>query len=227
MKKERLIWIVAIIVLILVILFLNKCKGKEVQENNIYKTIQDSTIYYRDKYNIEHARTSVIVASNINLLADIKTKDKTIIELQKLVKDSKSNIKDGGSVTIIHTTDTFNIVTKTFPINDSIFISNFKDKWLEYKIKATKDNTTLDFSMINQYNVIIGSKRPKWYKKKEPFVDISNLNPYDKIKSIRAFQVQDNTKDRFSIGLQIGYGVTKFGLSPYAGIGVQFKLFGL
>lgn len=212
---------------------MKQCQKPIKEENKIYQNLNDSITFYKDKLGRTHAEYSILKGEKIDLLTNIKTKDSTIIELQKLVKNNKSNLNNGGDAIIVHTVDTITKTTLTsiIPLKDSCdveYITSFKDKWLDYKIQAKRDTTLLKLELINQYSVIIGSKRDKWYHKKQAFVDVVNDNPYDKIKTVRAYQVEDKTKNqKIIIGLQAGYGITIKGLSPYVGIGITYKLFGL
>lgn len=212
---------------------MKNCQKQTKEENKIYQNLNDSTTFYKDKLGRNHAEYSILQGEKANLLLNIKTKDSTIIELQKLVKDNKSNLSNGGDAVIVHTKDTItkSTITTIIPLKDSCdveYTTSYRDKWLDYKIQAKKDTTLLKLELTNQYSVIIGSKRDKWYQKKKAFVDVVNDNPYDKIKTVRAYQVEDKSKtQRIIIGLQIGYGITKSGFSPYGGIGITYKLFGL
>lgn len=216
---------------------MKKCNQPIKEQNIIYQKINDSTQFYKDKLGRTHATISLLQGENVGLFAKIKTKDSTIIELQKLVANNKTNLSNGGNAVIIHTTDTIIKYTKTdvFPLKDSCnpeYKTSYKDKWLDYDIVATKDTTKLGLKLSNEYSVIIGEKRKNIFSKKETFVDVVNDNPYDKIKTIRAYQVEDKTKNqKLIIGLQGGYGVGLNGkslvLTPFIGIGITYKLFGL
>src|ERR1017187_7835004 len=98
--KERLIWIGLIIVLIIVILLMKKCNQPIKESNTIYKKINDSTQFYKDKLGRTHATISLLQGENAGLFAKIETKDSTIIELQKLVANNKTNLSNGGNAVI-------------------------------------------------------------------------------------------------------------------------------
>lgn len=200
----------------------------------MYSHLLDTIKYYKDKTGLEHATNTVLTASHASLLLSLKTTDSLVKELQQRVKEYKKELKNGGSVTVIRTTDTVYKNTNTtvsFPVKDSCkpeYKTTFKDKWIEYNIKANYDTISLEYKANHNFSVVIGEKRNKWYKKKYPFVDVSDENTYSKIKGLRAFEVKNNTKSRFSVGVQLGYGSNllnlKGGFFPYIGIGGQFTI---
>ena len=54
---------------------------------------------------------------------------------------------------------------------------------------------------------------------------LDSIDVYRKTTTITVNNiVKEYTNPRFSIGVQAGYGVTKAGLSPYIGVGVQYNL---
>jgi len=54
---------------------------------------------------------------------------------------------------------------------------------------------------------------------------LDSIDVYRKTTTITVNNiVKEYTNPRFSVGVQAGYGVTKAGLSPYIGVGVQYNL---
>lgn len=237
--KQILIRIGLMILFVLFILgmvSLRKCRNLE-EKTTIYNHLNDSTTYYKNKYGNEVARNTVLEASNVNTFLAIKSKDETIKWLQKEVKDNKAKIKDGGSISVIGTEVYFTgsngtIVafdTKPVKIGDTVYYyptykSNSKDTtWVDYNITANKDSTHVDFKVKNKYSVVIGETRDKWYKKKYPIVEVTNKNPYDKIKTLKAFEVKDSRSNRLGLGIGVGVGVTPKGIQPCFNIGLQYN----
>jgi len=220
-------------VLVIILLFMYKCEDSVIEKIFLYEN-QDTIKYYKDKEGKLHARISILEASKVSNFLELKSRDSVIILLQGLVKKYKAQIKDGGSITIVGTEIVFRDTGSVKVILDSTgknptYKRSYSDKWITYNMEMNKDKGILDLKNTNQYSIIIGSEREvkwKFWQSKKSFVDVTNDNPYDKVKTLRTFQVKQK-KERFSIGIQVGYGLTFKGLSPYIGIGGQFKLISL
>lgn len=245
--KQTIVSIIIVFIIIIILGLIKQCNKPVVESNEMYEHLQDSITTYKNKYGESVAVIQVLQASNTSTLLELKTKDETILWLQKEVKDAHDKIKSGGSISIVGTEILFtgkNGTTITFdtskpPImdddedasfNKTVYLypeysSTSKDTtWIKYSIKANKDTTTLDLSVKNKYSVLIGSKRDKWYKPKYPIVEVTTKNPYDKVKTLRAFEVKDNQKTRLGLGLSVGWGVNPKGIQPYLGIGLNYTL---
>lgn len=240
MINKQLTYILLGIVFGIVILigFLKDCKGNKLEiENNLYKgMLQDTLKKYKDKEGNQVAQIALLTDLNSNQFLKIKSKDAIIIELQQAVKEEKNKIKNGGSVTVINSSTNFTgttttTITSTNPVINGdtirlypVYETRSKDTlWIKYVIKSSKDSTNLDLQVKNKYKVVIGSVKDGWFKRK-PIAEVTNYNPYTDTKSMRAFEVKDTRKNRISLGLQGGYGITLRGLSPYVGLGINFRL---
>jgi hypothetical protein len=104
------------------------------------------------------------------------------------------------------------------------------------KIYAVRTDT-VTLHTIDSDTVFIEVKVPierKEYKTDDYLAVIEGFRPqlvamtvYPKIVTITKPEIRYETvksKPRFGVGLQAGYGVTKDGLSPYLGIGIQYNL---
>lgn len=238
MRKEiKTLVIGSIIAIVIVMLGIKSCEVRGLErENKLYKDIQDTIIKLKGKDGNQVSQIALLTDASTKLFLKVKSRDGTIIELQQALKDEKSKVKNGGSVTIINSstnftgTSTSTIISlnpvingdtvRLFPVYESI---NKDTLWIKYLIKASKDTTTLDLQVKGKYKVVIGSIKDGWFKHK-PIVEVTNYNPYTDTKSLRAFEVKDNRKNRISLGLQGGYGITLKGLSPYIGMGFNYKI---
>jgi len=189
------------------------------------------------------SQIELLQASKVSTLLELKTKDETIKWLQQEVKDNKDKIKNGGSISVIGTQISFTgsngtIITfdASSPVKSGdtlklypVYSSSSKDTtWVKYNVKANKDSIVIDLSVKNKYSVVIGEvKGEKWYSKRKPVVEVTNQNPYDKIKSLRTFEVKDTRKSRLSIGVGVGVGVTPKGILPSINLGLNYALFKL
>ncbi len=223
--------IIGLVIIIFVIIQVKSCH-KTKDKIEIYNKLDDST--------------SVLTSDNINTFLSIKSKDSLILKLQSEVKDYKKKLGKDGSVTDFSTDTKISKTTKTVVTNNNpvivsdtckkdsicnpIYSTSYSDKWITYNLQAKKDSTKLDLKTTDIYSVILGQERPKWYKKKVDFVDVISDSPYSKVKSVKSYKVTDNRKPiRFSLGIQLGYGITVQGFSitpsPYIGVGGQFNIF--
>lgn len=238
-KKSFIELIIVIVFFISFIIGLKYCKKPIKESNTIYSHLEDTIKKYKNKNGELVSSISLLQASNVNTLLEIKSKDKTIQWLQSEVLLNKDKIKNGGSVSVVGTevifTGTNGTVINSNPskpikIGDTLYVfpeylSFSKDStWIKYKIVANKDSTNLDLKVTNKYSVIIGEKRDKWYSKKYPVVEVTNKNPYDNIKTLRAFEVKNNQKTRLGLGLSAGWGVSPKSIQPYIGVGINYTL---
>lgn len=244
MKKEYIPFILVIIVLLMTIMMLRHCNGKEKEKSTIYEHLEDTISFYKNRSGQKVARISVLETNFTKDFLKIKSQDSIIIQLQAKVKEYESKLKDNGSVTNINSNTTINKGTvavvyseddpmffwrKRLPEKDSlkkkdVYFSSFNDKWLQYQISAFKDTIYLDLKTRDSYSVIIGSERPKWYKKSVSFVDVITESPYNEIKSVRSYKVTKDKPKRFSLGIQVGYGFSSLIPKPYIGIGLSYNI---
>lgn len=224
---------------VIIILFIKDCKGKNLREDNtlLLNMLQDSLIKIRNKDGSQTAKIGLLQSRNTKLFLQAKTKDSTIAWLQREVRKAKSEIKNGGSVTIIGTSTTFSgttttSITSTQPVINGdtirlypVYESDSKDTtWIKYHITASKDSINLKFRSKDKFTLVLGEEKVSLFKRK-PTVKLTSQNPYTDINSLRTMEVKDTRPiRRLSIGLQIGYGITFKGLTPYAGLGINFKL---
>lgn len=216
-NKNIFSWLVLIFAIIIIIFCVKACNNGIRKENSkLIESLNDSISYYRDVEGILHSKISVI---EDDYFLKLKLKDKEIVELQDLVKKYK-NVK---SATIIKTETKIveKIVNKTVldtisntPIYESSF--NLKD-YIWGNIVAKKDTTDIKINIKNDFNIVT-------YKEKNKLIlDVSDKNPYSITKSQRNY-INLPKQKKFGLGVNAGYGISKSGLSPYIGLGVNYNL---
>ena len=206
------------LIIIFIIFAFKRCKNDIREFSNIDKleSLTDSIKYYRDNYNVLHSRISIIEADNFT---KIKSKDKDIQELQELVKKYK-NVQ-AATVIKTETKVVEKIVNK--PIFDTVsketaYYSKFDlDGFVWGEIIAKKDSTDLILNIRNDFNIV------SYYDKGKLILDVSDKNPYSITKSQRSY-INLPKQKRWGLGINAGYGVSKSGLSPYIGLGVNYNL---
>jgi len=219
LKNIKFLDIICIALIIIFIIFaFKRCKNDIREFSNIDKleSLTDSIKYYKDNYNVLHSRISIIEADNFT---KIKSKDKDIQELQELVKKYK-NVQ-AATVIKTETKVVEKIVNK--PIFDTIsretaYYSKFDlDGFVWGEIIAKKDSTDLILNIRNDFNIV------SYYDKGKLILDVSDKNPYSITKSQRSY-INLPKQKRWGLGINAGYGVSKSGLSPYIGLGVNYNL---
>lgn len=230
MDKAKITNIIIVsVAIIAIIINIQYCQKKELQSDNLLLiNVGDTLSKRKNKDGSETAKIALLESYNTKLILKLNTQDETIKSLQNIINKNKERLGDQGSVTVFSTSTVLSDTqTTTVTVVDSstVYSACNKDStWIKWSTLATKDSTHLDLKVNNAYSVIIGSERSKWYKKKTSFVEVTNSNPYTSTQALRAFKVKDNRVNRISIGLQGGYGITLRGLSPYLGLGINFKL---
>ena len=219
LKNIKFLDIICIVLIIIFVIFaFKKCKNdiREFSNTDKLESLTDSIKYYKDNYNVLHSRISIIEADNFT---KIKSKDKDIQELQELVKKYK-NVQ-AATVIKTETKVVEKIVNK--PIFDTIsrdtaYYSKFDlDGFVWGEIIAKKDSTDLILNIRNDFNIV------SHYDKGKLVLDVSDKNPYSVTKSQRSY-INLPKQKRWGLGINAGYGVSKSGLSPYIGLGVNYNL---
>lgn len=216
-NKNIFSWLVLIFIIIIIIFCVKACNNGIRKENSkLIKSLNDSISYYRDVEGILHSKISVI---EDDYFLKLKIKDKEINELQNLVRKYK-NVK---SATIIKTETKIveKIVNKTILdtiSNAPIYESSFNLKgYIWGDIIAKKDTTDIKINIKNDFSIVT-------YKEKNKLIlDVSDKNPYSITKSQRNY-INLPKQKRFGLGVNVGYGISKSGLSPYIGFGVNYNL---
>jgi len=222
------------------VLYENKSKKLEIAEWNL-KTQNDTIKTLKNKagenvYKINSLILSVkdLKKNNSDLSAEIdklSRKDKkNLIEINKLnisIDLLNDSIKKLNNKPIDSVYDpTTKLTTYNYELKDS---TKFRE--LRGVIKVTSSNrpntVKTDLTMDKVYTDLVIGKTLK-NDKLELFVSSSNSGlVVDKLEGsvidLKAYQTL-LPKKRFSIGLQVGYGFTMYGLSPYIGIGGSYNL---
>lgn len=216
-NKNIFSWLVLIFIIIIIIFCVKACNNNIRKENSkLIESLNDSISYYKDVEGVLHSKISVI---EDDYFLKLKLKDKEIVELQSLVKKYK-NVK---SATIIKTETKIveKIVNKTILdtiSNTPIYESSFNLKgYIWGDIVAKKDTTDIKINIKNDFSIVT-------YKEKNKLIlDVSDKNPYSITKSQRSY-INLPKQKKFGLGVNVGYGISKSGLSPYIGLGVNYNL---
>lgn len=217
--------ILLIVLTILVLFFGNSYyfnSQKLTESTELLSSLNSKLELSENKLGQEVAKREIIETYNTKMFTRMELQDSTLKDLQKLVKDNRKLIKNSGSATILEgeTIIDNSTITNIYQDKDSnvVYKSTFKNEWIDYTIMAKKDTTSLNLKFINKYDIVLGYEKQGLFKKKKPYANVTNHNPYTKTKELRTYQVKQKPQ-RFTLGLQAGYGITTDGLRGYIGVG--------
>lgn len=226
--SSKLSIIIVILIAAIALLSVKTCKSiqKEKETLSLIESMNDTIKVWKDKDGLSHSKISALETQNVNDFLKLKSKDEEIIRLQESVREYKSKIKNGGSVTNI--TSNTNAVIKspvetTLPPNTVVkpgekliyptYSSKFNlDGWIWGDMTANKDSMTLRPNIKNEYTVVIGEDKTGFLGlgKRKTFVEVKNLNPYTETTSLRTY-INTKPKPKLGLGVYTGYGIQ---LSP-------------
>ena len=194
-----------------------------------YKDLQKVNDYLIDSLKIERNELSQEIAKRKNLevenekqLLEIKTKDSTVIKLQKEVKKYKGKAQ---AAVVIKNKTVIKEKLKTKVVRDSInkkdvYIAKINKPFLNGQIIAKFDSIYLDIEALNKYTIIIGKKSNGWFKKRTSEIVFKSENPDTKTLDLRSVIIRHKPK-RFSLGIFVGYD---YRLRPTFGIGLTYNI---
>jgi len=227
--------------IIISLLIVKDCQHKNLKQNLIEQTglvssLNDTIKIWKDKDSLSHSKIEVIKTSNTKNFINLKSNDKEVQELQKLVKSYGDKLKKQGSVTIfssntnVDTTivtkvDTIDILKDKLIIKKPLYYSSFNLKgWVTGITKATEDSIQINLKVKNEYSVIIGEESQGWFKPKKPFVEVINKNPYSETIKLKTYQVEITPIKKIGVGAGVYYGVgSDFQSQVFVGVGIQYN----
>ena len=237
--KDNFLWILFLLFFLIITLFISLDLKRELKEKtNLIISLNDTLKVWKDKDSLSHAKIQILETSDLRDFINLKSNNKEIQKLQKLVEKNKNKLDEKSSVTIFEVItkisdkiptkiDTIYIQKKDSVIKRTIiYYSSFNlGNWVKGFTKITEDSTLIDLSIRNEYSVIIGKESQGWFKSKKSFVEIINENPYSETKSLRTYRVQSKGDKKISVGPFIGYGITNnLQFQPFIGVGIQYSL---
>lgn len=194
------------------------------QERKSVETfLNDSVSYYKTKAGKEIAQKKALQGSKQALEILLSKQVDSTQQLRKLVSKFKSvdvaaNIKTITKFDTVHVPYSSNVESVPFQ-------KDFNRQTEHYSISGTVNESGIKFNAPEIYNTLslaIGKKKTGLFQS-EYRVEAVNSNPHVKTTGLDAYTFTDN-KGLISLDAQAGYGMTIYGTSPYAGIGVGFDL---
>ena len=203
------------------------------------KALSDTLRIIKDKYNNTVYEKNILIANE----KDLKNINLTLYDrLNTFEKKDKKNIV---SISILQGEINFlnDSIGKILSYNDSGYIRknkietffDFSDKYKTLKGGTSinlnsKDSTFTYSSYLTDFSLSL-DMTTGLKKNDEGNYEIyfKSNNPYFKISSIEGSIIDKktfsnyNSKKKIGIGLQVGYGISKNGLSPYFGCGLSYN----
>lgn len=211
-KPNKIYVIASAVVIIAVVILARMCNAPDVNDvNSLAKA--DSLKIFKNKYNEEVAQNVLILSQRDAFKKMYFAKDADYKRLQDIVD------KNTIGATIIKNNTSFNNSVKTEIKWDTVKLDGekvyptykrtFKNKWIADTIVADKDSVKLNIVVYNEYEVIQKWERPKWYKAKQPTIEVTNKNPYTQTVALKSFALKPPKPKRwafFTAGLIVGAG---------------------
>lgn len=202
---------------LLISLMFRECTNREqeISSKKLIAQLNDSLQSYRDKEGKMISRISTIEVDNMSFFKQLEVKDKTIQELQKLVK------KGTLAASIIKTETKVDTVFRTTNIKDTVNVTYETDfdvrGWIWGTVAINRDTTALRIFTRDQYDIRLSKEKDGTY------IDVINHNPFSTTQEVRSVYKLPKQK-KFGIGVNLGYGMTSYGLSTYIGLGINYNL---
>lgn len=202
---------------LLISLMFRECTNREqeISSKKLIAQLNDSLQSYRDKEGKMISRISTTGVDNMSFFKQLEVKDKTIRELQKLVK------KGTLAASIIKTETKVDTVFRTTNIKDTVNVTYETDfdvrGWIWGTVAINRDTTALRIFTRDQYDIRLSKEKDGTY------IDVINHNPFSTTQEVRSVYKLPKQK-KFGIGVNLGYGMTSYGLSTYIGLGINYNL---
>lgn len=248
MNSKLINFILSGVVMFLFFLLLSqKCEGDRTATSlsDLQAALNDTITYYTNKDGEKVARISVLETGKVKDFLAVKTKDSTIKKLQSIVSKYEKQIKRNGSATIVGTESNYEEQVKTdvpiifgkediatgdisLPDNTRYIslpytFSNIDTTWIKLTFKIDEKFTSWTVKTKDELSLVIGEEKQGLFKKRKPFADVTNSNPFTETKNLRTYRVQGLPPKQWHIGPGAFYGMgadlkTQF----FIGIGLMY-----
>lgn len=236
--------IVVLGVMILVFYLLRGCEAehKLAQAETMNKALGDSLKTWKDKEGDFKANITLLENENADYFTKWNTADANVIKLQALVTKYKKQLSKKGSATVITTDAEIDITEPTIVYRDTskpydpVYKTNFEimgtgkyknTKWVWGVVHATKDSTTVGMRFHEEIDVVLGEEKTGFLGlgKPRPFAEVTLHNPFNKVSTLKSFNVTPPKPKRFGIGPTLSYGIgSGFVPQVFVGVGVNWNL---
>lgn len=229
---KNILLIITIALLVYLTYQLRTVKRELSNVNELNTVLNDTLVIRKSKEGLFVAKIGVLESYKQETFTKMASQDSVINKLQKLVVQYKTELKKKGSVTVIGTQGTVDVVVSTImdtTSKDYIYNSSFNLKgWVWGEVSASKDSTKISVKFKEEIDAIIGEEKTGFLGlgKRKMFVDVILHNPYNEVKYLRSYSTKQLPAKKFSVGPTAVYGIGK-GLEPnvFIGLGVTYSIF--
>lgn len=227
----RIMFVVTFISLIGMGVAMKSCNENRRDNTELVSVIDAMNDTLEVSINTDSSKTARINAfeTSRKTLLSLRSKDSTIKALQKLVDKNTKSATVFNSNTNIKSNTKNTITSKDTIIKDSLIYiyPEYRSlvsmgKWVNGTAVSNKDGTVLDLQIRNEFNVVIKKKD------KKSVVEVTSMNPYSTLESVRSFTEIPKDVKRIGIGLHVGYGATlmnnEIKLTPVVSVGINYNL---
>lgn len=206
LKSRILPW--ALIIALTAILS-HSCSALKERENLLEST-QEKVVLWRDDAGRSRAQVKVLKSGQKafeiyhktlvdSLQATIGTKKVSqVIYIDRVVQDTVELLRDDRGLIV------------------------YKDRWTSF---FQPDKDRLSYQIFDSLTVVSYNKKHGFLNMKKTYVtEVINHNPYVSMTGLKSFEIEPRDR-RVGLGVSVGYGATKTGLSPYVGFGVYYRVF--
>jgi hypothetical protein len=241
-KAKPILTIIGIVLLIIFLLRGCQAEAKLAQTETLNKALGDSLTTWRDKEGAFKANITLLEYQNADYFTKWNTADSTVVKLQTLVTKYKKQLGKKGSATVITTDAEIDITEPTIVYRDTtkpcdpVYKTDFeimgtgkyeKTRWVWGVVHATKDSTTVGMRFHEEIDVVLGQEKTGFLGlgKPKPFAEVTLHNPFNKVSTLRSFNVTPPPVKRFGIGPVAAYGIGS-GFVPqfFVGVGVNYSI---
>jgi hypothetical protein len=241
-KIRPIVLIVAVLLLLLSLMRGCQAEAKLAQVETLNKALGDSLVTWRDKEGNFKANITLLEYQNADYFTKWNTADSTVVKLQALVTKYKKELSKKGSATIITTDAEIDITEPTIVYRDTtkpcdpVYKTEFeimgtgkykKTKWVWGEVTATKDSTQIGMRFHEEIDVVLGQEKTGFLGlgKPRPFAEVTLHNPFNKVSTLKSFNVTPPPVKRFGVGPVVAYGVgSGFVPQVFVGIGVNYSI---
>lgn len=193
-------------------------RNTEILANDYQFTVskKDSQIVYQEQVIVDKNSKLAKLGDSLQHIKNIKSQVRIVTVTQYDVDTVK--IPNDNITTI----DTINYLKLPYTLSKST-------KWYNYKFRFTHNGEIIrdSLSFVSDFIVLSGYEKKfnlNPFNKNKPIIYFRDKNPHTKVTQMQNVVVSDFKPRRATIGIQVGYGVTNQGLSPYIGLGIGYTL---
>lgn len=217
-----------ILITALVIWVLRSCEAEKIQKEqhqNQIGWLQGDLKSEIDKLGRETSSNTTLIGNNakemakaMSVLDNLSSEQERVLQMMRETKNLQSSIALSVATALEGKSETTIKGDSVWPE----YSTTITGKWMEGQITANRYNFDYNFTLTNEFD-IKQTRTKKLFKPDSYDLSITNLNPYTRTTGQSSFLLTPAPK-RMGIGLNIGYGLSNSGLSPFVGVGINYNV---